>query len=67
MDTFEEAYAKYQQSLAQLDFTHDIREKKALFRQLTHQLSDLEKKLADIDIIPDSERFPDDGAAAYWI
>ena len=43
--TFDEAYSKYLKSLAKLDGTDDVCEKNQLFRQLTQQLADLEKRL----------------------
>ena len=43
--SFDEAYAKYLSCLEKLDNTNDITEKNALFRQLTEQLSELEKRV----------------------
>ena len=66
--SFDEGYARYLSFLAKLDTTDDISEKNVLFRQLTEQLSDLEKRL-------DSKRFSleheepstEDSDLGYWI
>jgi hypothetical protein len=66
--SFDEGYARYLSFLAKLDTTDDISEKNVLFRQLTQQLSELEKRL-------DSTRFTlenddsslEDPDLSYWI
>jgi hypothetical protein len=49
-NSFDEAYARYLSALEKLDQTEEITEKNMLFRQLTRQLSDLEKRL-DYDFL----------------
>jgi len=66
--TFDEAYARYLQFLAELDRTEDISKKNMLFRQLTKQLSDLEHRLNSKEISPDrGDAVNEDCESTYWI
>ena len=60
---FDEGYARYLSFLAKLDNTDDIREKNRLFRQLTEQLSELEKK---VGIGSEWDELGDDPDSTYW-
>lgn len=48
MNSFDEAYASYLSALQKLHETDEISEKNMLFRQLSMQLSDLEKRLDEL-------------------
>lgn len=65
--TFDEGYARYLSFLAKLDTTDDIKEKNVLFRQLTEQLSELEKRLSNKNSTPEWEEAVDDTDLTYWI
>ncbi len=66
--TFDEGYARYLSFLAKLDKTDDIKEKNVLFRQLTEQLSELEKRLNTTNFAPDwDETDTEDSDLTYWI
>ena len=64
---FDEGYARYQRLLAQLDTTHDISAKNQLFRQLTEQLSELEKKLKNSSLTGVEEQLSEDCDSSSWI
>lgn len=63
---FDEGYARYQRLLAQLDTTDDISAKNLLFRQLTEQLSELEKKLNNSCLSAAEESPCDDPDPTYY-
>lgn len=65
--TFDEAYARYLSFLARLDKTDDISEKNVLFRQLTEQLSELEKRLNSKSATPERPEPDEDSDLIYWI
>jgi|GEM_PF-5960479 len=65
--SFDEGYARYLRFLAKLDTTDDIKEKNLLFRQLTQQLSELEKKLTVDRFSSDPDDGSDDPDHTYWI
>jgi len=68
MDSFDEAYAKYQSCLARLDETDDVSEKNQLFRQLAEQLTEMERRLRQQAGMPsardDKEQYAE---PTYWI
>ena len=61
---FDDAYAKYLNSLAKLDSVHDISEKNMLFKQLTDQLTELEGRINNGETTARDEEPDDDGSAA---
>lgn len=66
--TFDEEYARYLSFLAKLDKTDDIKEKNALFRQLTEQLSKLESRLNSSSFNPElADATNADSDQTYWI
>ena len=66
--TFDEEYARYLSFLAKLDKTDDIKEKNALFRQLTEQLSKLESRLNSLSFSPElADTANEDSDQSYWI
>jgi hypothetical protein len=65
--SFDEGYARYLSVLAKLDTTEDIKEKNLLFRQLTQQLSDLERRLSIDRFASELDDGGDDPDNNYWI
>jgi hypothetical protein len=50
-----------------LDTTHDISAKNQLFKQLTEQLSELEKKLKNSSLTAAEEQLAEDCESSSWI
>ncbi len=57
---FDDAYAKYLSCLAKLDSVVDISEKNRLFKDLTEQLSQLEKRISNGETVLADEDFEED-------
>lgn len=68
-NSFDEAYARYLNSLAMLDKTDDIAEKNLLFRQLAELLSEMESRLhSSSSCHPDTPKSScEESELIYWI